>query len=506
MEMKYISRFSLLFLSTPVFAQNTPNVVVIVADDLGVGDVSKYRGMHTSNVVMHTPNIDKLANDGVAFTNAYACSALSATSRYGLMTGNYNYRSPLPWGVWSSFQKGVFNEETLTLGKLMKKANYSTAFIGKWHLGTQFTKRENTGEIFDSRKDGFMEVDITKIHSGGPSDNGFDYNFTLPSGIQNPPYAAYENDIWYPLDKKSLVGIIDKEYAARNGFTLDKQVGLGDSMWNPSLIGPLIANKAVDYIRNKASKGKPFFLYYCSQAVHSPHCPPDVLDGIKIKGTTPSAHMDMVKELDVQVKMIVDELKRQNVYDNTIIIFTSDNGGLHTDGETWSSGHEPSDIYRGCKGSPFEGGCRVPFIVSWPKVLPKNHICKNNIVSVDIMATLSDITGIEIEKGQALDSYSILPLLLDNKNINRRNNIMLQTGGSYKYHAMYIEDGWKLIIYIDPKDKTNKTRTPIALFDLKNNIKECEENNFIDNPKYKKKVQYLFNRYNQFRDEKLNLN
>jgi len=498
------SLFILLFLFSLnfSFAQNTkkrPNVIVVLADDIGVGDISKYRRLHTPSVILETPNIDKLANAGMMFTNAHAPAALCATSRYAIITGNHNYRSPLPWGVWSGYAKSVFTPSTLTLGRLMQQAGYSTAFIGKWHLGTSFAKKSNLNEIFKTtRKKRSLNIDIKTIKDGGPMQNGFEYSFTLPSGIQNEPYAAYENDKWHLLKKDSKIALIDTVYMKTLGLKLEKKEGLGDSNWNPSEIGPLITNKAVSYIKKNAKSNKPFFMYYCSQAVHTPHSAPNEFNGVKIKGTTPSNHMDMIKELDVQIAVMVAELKRQGIYDNTVFIFTSDNGGLHIDGDTWNSHHRPSDIYRGSKNSPYEGGSRVPFIVTWPNVIKGNTTTNEPAIGTDIMATIAAIANTNIQKGNALDSYNLLPILKQEKAAQSHPHVMLQ-GGSGK-EVMIVKDGWKLIIQIDKKDKTNKKRTPYALFNLNDNIWEHEEFNLINNKKYNKKVAYLLNLYNTTRD------
>ena len=259
----------LLLLFSGLKANNTPNIIVILADDQGVGDVSNYRRLHTSDIKIETPNIDVIVENGMMFTNAHAPAALCATSRYAIFTGNHNYRSPLPWGVWSGYAPGVYTDSTLTLGKLMKNAGYQTAFFGKWHMGTQFRSKSNPEKMYQLQgKKLNLNIDITEIAGDGPSQNGFDYNFTLPSGIQNEPYAVYENDHWYPLHEHSLIGIIDTAYYERLGYSFNKKVGLGDSKWDPRLIGPLLANKAVNYINEKANKKAPFFMYCCSQAVH----------------------------------------------------------------------------------------------------------------------------------------------------------------------------------------------------------------------------------------------
>ncbi|WP_298369699.1 arylsulfatase [uncultured Lutibacter sp.] len=498
-----ISIFTMLILFSANAQKNEskkPNIIVVLADDVGVGDISKYRRLHSPKIIVETPNIDKLAEGGMMFTNAHAPASLCATSRYSIMTGNYNFRSPLPWGVWSGYAPGVFTNETLTLGRLMQKADYNTAFIGKWHLGTRFKDKTNPEKLYELKRGKALNlnVDITSIADGGPMQNGFDYSFTLPSGIQNEPYSAYENDKWFPLHEKSLIGLIDAAYCNRLGFELDKKEGLGDSMWNPSEIGPLIANKAVNYIKGNANKNKPFFMYYCSQAVHTPHTAPEELDGIKVRGTTPSKHLDMVKELDIQMKMMIDELKAQGIYENTVFIFTSDNGGLHTDGDTWNARHEPSDIYRGCKNDPYEGGSRVPFIVSWPGKVKAATKANQPVLGTDILATIASISGVNLESNQALDSYNLVPVLEQPKKAKTRPFVIIQ-GGSGK-EGMIVKDGWKLIIQFEKKDKTDKTRTPIALFDLKNNIWEHEELNQINNSKYKKKVTSLLKLYNETRD------
>ncbi|WP_010137138.1 sulfatase family protein [Ochrovirga pacifica] len=486
--------------STLVNAQiQKPNVIVILADDVGVGDISHYRRLHKGKVVLETPNIDKLTDRGVFFTQAHAPAALCATSRYSIMTGNNNYRSPLPWGVWSGYAQSVITKKQPTLGRVMQRAGYTTGFFGKWHLGTSFAKKSDPNKVFSATRGKLsLNIDITKIKDFGPMQSGFDYSVTLPSGIQNEPYAIYENDYWLPLKKNSEIVLIDEVYMESIGATLDKKSGLGDSNWMPSDIGPILANKAVKYIANNSNKGKPFFMYYCSQAVHTPHMAAEKLDGVKVARTTPSKHLDMVKELDIQVGMMVKELKKQGVYDNTLIIFTSDNGGLHVDGATWNARHEPSDIYRGCKNDPYEGGHRVPFVVSWPKKIKEVRENKNLVIGMDIMATIAAAGAYQIPNNQALDSYNLLPLVLGEEEKPSRKHIMIQ-GGSHR-EVMIIEGDWKLIIQINKKDKTNKDRKPIALFNLKTNDTEDERYNLVNHKKYQKKVKSLIEKYNQTRD------
>ena len=276
---------------------------------------------------------------------------------------------------------------------------------------------------------------------------------------------------------------------------LDKKEGLGDSYWNPYNSGKLLIDKAVDFISNTSSEA-PFFMYYCSQAVHLPHTPSDKMNGIKITGTTPSKHLDMVKELDVQMQMMVEALKEKGVYDNTLIIFTSDNGGL-LQPETIKSGHKSSDIYRGAKNQMYEGGHRVPFVAWWPSQIKAKTVSDTPILAIDIMATLADVTNQKIEGDNAMDSSSLLPAL---KGENKQVHPFLLTQSGTGKQTIIIKDGWKLIMQDDKKGKTDKIRVPIALFNLNENPTENEKDNLINNPKYKSKVDYLFTTYNETRN------
>lgn len=482
-------------------SSKSPNVVVVLADDIGVGDISYYRKMHTDKIVLETPNIDKIANRSVVFTAAHAPAALCASSRYGIMTGNGCHQSKLPWGVWSSYATSAFKPNQLTLGTLMKKAGYNTGFLGKWHLGMNFKDKNNPNKIYKVKRGKQIEtgVDIKEVVAGGPSYNGFDYSFTLPAGIQDVPYAVYENSKWMPLESDSEIRVITNDSMKKLKVKLDKDEGYGDSNWDPHKIGPLLAHKGVDFIQKNANKKNPFFMYYCSQAVHKPHTPCKELNGVKIAGTTPSKHMDMIKELDVQMGMLIAALKKEGIYKNTIFIFTSDNGGLSGPKKTRASGHKVSSIYRGGKNQPYEGGHRVPFLVSWPKELKKTTIHKP-ILGLDILATLAAVTDQKIEKGQAKDSYNLLPLLQNPESDDTHPFLIIQ-GGSGR-QGILIEGDWKLIVQFDKKDKSGKTRAPKALFNLKNNIREKESGNFVNHPDYQDKVKYLFDKYNYYRDTK----
>ncbi|ARV16592.1 sulfatase family protein [Polaribacter sp. SA4-12] len=489
------------FILTSTIAQNRPNVIFILADDIGVGDISKYRKIHSKNIILETPTIDKLASEGVLFTDAHSPAALCAPTRYAIMTGNHCYRSYAPRGVWGSYQESPISSTDITLGQLMKQAGYNTSFFGKWGFGMDFTRKDDANTIYRGpRHKPELDVDITKVVDKGPVQNGFDYSFMYPAGIQAAPYAVYENGEMYPLHRKSKIVQITQKNMDKIGFKLDKMEGLGDSHWNPFNAGDLLVNKAVDFIKQKSNKEKPFFMYYCTQAVHKPHTPTKKLNGVKIAGTTPSNHLDMVKELDVQMSMIVSALKKKGVYENTLIIFTSDNGGLQI-GKTIKSGHKSNSVYRGGKNQAWEGGNKVPFIAHWPGKI-KPGVNNDAILGIDIMATLAALTNQKLKEKEAMDSSNLLPILLSKKEIKPHPFLITQAGTGAE--NMIIKDGWKLILKFKDNAKSQENQKLVALFNLTDNPSENDKKNLIKHPKHQNKVDELLVLYNKTRMSKVN--
>ncbi|MEM6831317.1 MAG: sulfatase-like hydrolase/transferase, partial [Bacteroidota bacterium] len=419
-------------------------------------------------------------------------------SRYALMTGRNNYRSRSIRGVWNSYQQGAIAPADLTLGKVMQQGGYNTAFFGKWHLGSDFNRIDQPDVIY--RRDvpvGEIEgnVDISRIVNRGPSFHGFDYSFLYPAGIQDVPYAVYENEQIIKLKPNSEIDSITYEYIQdRYDVELDKDQGLGDTEWNPFEMGPLLANKAVDYINDHAGTGTPFFFYYCSQAVHVPHTPADSLNGKKIKGSTLSNHMDMIAEFDAQMGLIVDALKAKGVFDNTLIIITSDNGGLNRR-ESSSVGHRSNSNLRGNKNTIFEGGHRVPFIVSWPDRVAKGSQYSGMINGQDILATIADAAGVAVPNTQAQDSYSFYPIITGDPNPPTRK-LMVTQGGTSREVA-FRDGNWKLIMSFGT-GLDMSTLEATQLYDLTNDI--GEQNNLISNAAHSERVQAMFNRYTEIRN------
>jgi len=455
---------ALLLFSNVALADEKPNIVLVMADDLGLGDVSFYaRHIQKKDPLFETPTLDSLAAESLWFTDGHSATSLCAPTRYAVMSGNNNYRSYQPPGVWSTFGKTAFVEGHTTLGTVVRDAGYRTGFVGKWHLGGDF-KVSGTDKIFRGKKNGDVtgKVDMTKMVGGGPKYCGFDYDYTTPCGIQGPHYLLYENGVWAPINDESKIIFMNEDSVKHPVDLSDKGEGMGDSQWDTKQLGKMLSAKAVDFIKESAAKEEPFFLYYCSPMVHRPHVPPAEFDGKKIKGETPSHHLDMVLDLDMQLKRIVDALKAAGEFENTLFVLTSDNGGLQ-DPKARKLGYLPSGQWKSSKNSPFEGGHRVPFFAHWPgKIKP----------------------GISDE----LVVNNLLPLLTGKGKFKQRD-VWLNQAGS-KSEVMIRKMPWKLII------QSNNKRTkfePKALYNLENDPGEMT--NAINESKNSSTVELLMQEY-----------
>lgn len=248
----------------------------------------------------------------------------------------------------------------------------------------------------------------------------------------------------------------------------------------------MLAEKAQRYIEKQVAEapGQPFFIYYCSQAVHIPHTPPEELDGVKIAGTTPGPHGDMVRELDAQVGVLIKSLKKAGVYDNTLFIFTSDNGGLAADPEAGELGHDPTNGWAGLKGSIKEGGHRVPFIAVWNGVIAPGTSSGETISALDVVATIAAVTGQEISRKQVMDSVNLMPLLMQAP--DAKGHAVLVHYASNGIAALRQGD-WKLYVF----GKNLKNLKPTRLYNLGSEPNEDEARNHIDNPEQRERLQRM---------------
>ncbi len=466
-------------------AKQRPNIVVVLADDVGPGDIGVYHRERTGKKeLIPTPNIDRLISEGMRFDDAHSAAPLCAPSRFGMLTGSYSYRNYKPYGVWATWDKtGVYPEFT-TSARIMKAAGYATSFFGKSGMGGDFKVVDpDTKFSWAERHKKYDLADRTN----GPNQWGFDYSFELPAGIQNMPFAFYENGKWVPLKPDSEWKMIGPK---QNAYDVSRKhndlTQIGDSNWDPTLAGPMLAEKAQAYIGRHTGENpkQPFFMYYCTQAVHIPHTPPKEINGVKIAGTTTGPHGDMVKELDVQVGMLVKSLKNAGIYDNTLFIFTSDNGGLAADPEAEKLGHDPTNGWNGLKGAVREGGHRVPFVAVWPGEIEAGTHSAETISALDVVATIAAVAGQEITREQVMDSVNLLPLLKQEKGAKGHAVLVhySQTGT-----AALRQDEWKLHVY----GKNLKNLKPKHLYNLKTNPGEDEEKDLLNNPEYRERAERM---------------
>lgn len=475
-----------------------PNVVFVLADDIGPGDIEVFQKRFSGKSLISTPTLDRLIEEGITFENARTPASLCAPTRWAVMTGNYTYRSHKPWGIWGAFEPNGIRDDQLTLGRVMKRAGYATAFFGKWGFGAEW-HAEDSEDIYTGNEYGKDGLDISRMVRGGPLDMGFDYSVTLPAGIQNVPYAFYENEQWMPLSEDSVIRHMTWEDVPK-GTELGKQAGLGDSAWDASRAGSILAARAVAFIAQNAGKD-PFFVYYCSQAVHHPHNPPERFNGRSIAGTTPSKHLDMVHEFDAQVEALVDALKESGVYENTLIVIASDNGGMGENNhvsETVAAGHDSTAGLREDKGSIYEGGSRVPMIAVWPGRIPPGSATDEPVMVQDMLATLAALTGQKLGKTDAMDSLNLLPLMTGVPGAEGHDVMVVQGSADRGSYTSIIKDGWKLVVESTKWDTS--IRKPFALFDLNDNPFEHESRNRISDPEQAFRVKALMTLNNDLRD------
>ena len=376
----------------------TPNILVILADDMGYGDVSCLDAQSK----IKTPNLDKLASEGVVFTDAHSSSSVSTPTRYALLTGRYNWRSTMKTDVLSGFSKALIKPERSTIATMLGKQGYTTAVIGKWHLGWDWARRHELAEGTNLENLGFVDesVDYSKSVANGPNTRGFDYSYAFCGSLDMTPYVYVENDKPTAVPNRNTVNK-GKYSWWRNGPTAP------DFVHEDVL--PNLINRACNYIKEKAKGEQPYFLYLPLSAPHTPILPLAEYRGKSGLGE----YGDFVVMVDDMVGKVLAAIEQSGERDNTIVVFTTDNGCSPASGipEMKALGHHPNSIYRGHKSDLFEGGHRIPCILRWPaRVEP--HQVNQTICHTDLYATFAAIAGYQMQDTEGEDSYNILPALL----------------------------------------------------------------------------------------------
>lgn len=465
-----------LLLPLTLHAANTPNIIVIFADDMGVGDLS-----HTTGKAA-TPHIDRLAKEGLRFTDAHTTSSVCTPSRYGLLTGRYNWRTRLQNHVFNTpTEKPLIKAGEATLASLLQKNGYHTACVGKWHLGFDWQLKEG-GADQPRKKGAGWEIDYTK-EAVTPTANGFDYFFGILASLDMPPYVYVENK--KAIELPTVVKAFRRPGAATADFEAYKC--LGD-----------FAEKSVAFIdrHQEATPEKPFFLYLPLTSPHTPIVPSEKWKGKSSIG----AYGDFLMETDWVVGQVLEALDKHGLSEDTLVIFSTDNGcsPAANIGGLVKKGHKPNGDLRGHKADIYEGGHRVPFIARWPKKVPANTETTRLTTTADLYATFAEIVSAETAPQEGVDSVSFLSTLHDPsvETLQTRSAIVMHSIGGY---FAIREGNWKLCFCGGSGGWSQPLKAPEGapkwqLFNLQEDPAE-ETNLYLENPEKVKALHLLMKSY-----------
>lgn len=404
----FIFLASFVFISTGAIAEEVPirqkpNVIFILADDLGYGDLGCYRATK-----VQTPQIDSLAQDGRLFTDAHSASAVCSPSRYAIMTGDYPFRKGL-WGPMGYTLPLRVDTKRLTLSSLFKEAGYATAYVGKWHLGF-----------------GKGKCDWNKPLRPGPLELGFDYYFGVPKVNSGFPYVYVENDRPVGWDSQDPFQYNSESPSPTPEYPEKSPNQLGGALkahqiYHDEKTGAYFTEKATDWI--KQHKEQPFFLYFSTTNIHHPFTPAPRFQGTSQCGR----YGDYIHEMDWMVGELLKTLDDLQLRDNTLVIFTSDNGGMYNEGgkDAYKAGHRINGDLLGFKFGAWEGGHRVPFIARWPKHIPANTRSDQLICGVDMISTMAGILGHKLKPADAVDSFNVLEAFIAEPSHQIRDHLLL---------------------------------------------------------------------------------
>lgn len=429
-----------------------PNILYILADDMGVGDLSCLN----PNSAWKTPNLDRLAAQGRTFTDAHSASGVCTPSRYAIMTGRYSFRGPLKSSVLHGYDKSLIEPNRLTVPQLLRNHGYATAMFGKWHLGVDWVQAPGTIP-------GGTNVDFSKPFGGGPTAHGFDTFLGISASLDMPPYV-------YLKDNHALT--LPTEWVQDSPKPKMWRAGVISPDFHHAEVQPRLISETVDYLKARAGagEGKPFFIYLALAAPHTPIIPTAEFEG----KTRSNPYGDFVAQVDADIGRVLKTLDELHLADNTLVFFTADNGcapAVNLD-ELKKLGHDPSAGARGHKADLFEGGHHEPFIARWPGQTTPGSRCSQVIGQLDLLATCAEIVGAPLPDSAGEDSVSMLPLLRG-RDTTARSQIGLvneSNNGSLAIH----QGKWKLLLCPDsggwsepkPDSKLSRELPKFQLYDL----------------------------------------
>lgn len=418
MKNVFLATAAILSLLSCTEKQKQPNIIFILADDMGYGDVSYF----DNNSKLKTENLDRMAQEGVVFTDAHSSSSVSTPTRYGILTGRYNWRSTLKNNVLYGYDKALIPADRETMASMLRKQGYTTAGIGKWHLGWDWNN-------IDAGKD---KVDFSKPVENGPTTRGFDYFYGFCGSLDMAPYVYIENDMPTSLP--------DRETVNEGKYSWWRKGPTGVDFVHEQVL-PNLVDRACNYIREKAKADQPYFLYLPLPAPHTPILPTEEFRGKSGIGE----YGDFVLMVDAMVGKVLQAVKESGEDGNTIVVFTTDNGCSPAAGikEMEAQGHRPNSIYRGHKADLFDGGHRIPCILRWPEGT-KPHEVRQTVCLTDFYATFAAINGYKLMDSEGEDSYNLLPAIVSETEIDpiREATVHHSIDGQFTIR----QGDWKLLL------------------------------------------------------------
>lgn len=377
------------------------NVIYILADDMGYGDVS----MYNPESKIHTPVLDSLAASGIMFTDAHSNSSVSTPTRYGTLTGRYTFRSRLKKSVLTGYSAPLIETGRETVASFLRENGYQTACIGKWHLGLNWTRKDAAKPLYTGSEwdvEDTSNIDYEAPITGGPTDCGFDYSCILPASLDMSPYLYIENGrATAPVTRYA------DDYADKAVRGLHYRHGdVAEDFRHENCLS-YFTEKAENYIRKASKESKPYFLYFALTAPHSPWMVDEVFQGRSEAGT----YGDFVCMVDETVRRICEAVKKSGEADHTLIVFTSDNGAMWQKEDIAETGHCANGEWSGKKSDLWEGGHRIPLIVSCPQVVRAGVTSNALVCSTDLFATMAEMLQQNVPSGAAEDSFSYWKVL-----------------------------------------------------------------------------------------------
>ena len=463
MGWSFLPRWGLIAFAVCAHAQTLPNIVYILADDLGIGDVSGYNP--ASKVA--TPAMDGFMRESMRFSDAHSGSAVCTPTRYGILTGRYCWRSRLKTGVLDAKSPKLIETGRMTAASMLRQQGYATACIGKWHLGLDWADPK----------------DWSKGFANGPRSVGFDYYYGISASLDMEDYAYLEANKVVEAPSDSIKG---------SGWPAFWRAGRIAPGFKHAEVLPNIANKAVAWLRErKAAPAQPFFLYLPLPSPHTPHVPNASFQGKSQAGT----RGDYVAETDWAMGLVLRALDSLGFAGQTLVIITSDNGAH--DNTYKQYGHTPHMAFRGEKADIFEAGHRIPFMVRWPNVVKANSLSAETVCLTDFLATAAAIASFRLPDDAGEDSYSLLPVLLGHtlKGTLREATVHHSINGTFAIR----KGDWKLALdnmgsggFTDPETVAG----PGTLFDMvKNPGEDSLKDQYGAQPAVVKELKALLAKY-----------